>query len=229
MSTSALGRSDDIPRTILNLQTGRFLRRIHSSRTEVLEWSSKTNCLSVWPWCVLKKPLIVRLDANFKIYCRPLDLATGQRLAPATLHERAQGSPEWPKPYCLCSIKGIDIPSGLQSNCVRADAGIHAGEYVFVCSVKQCGYIGTCLRSRKNAGLKVVLNADPTVPLERIYKNGNFSSSFLPREGESYITTSFSPHLSNFLGRNKVIAVVSSGSGHARPSRLKRTYAISGS
>lgn len=42
----------------LNVELGKFLRRIYSSRSEILEYEVNKKNLSVWPWCVSNNVLL---------------------------------------------------------------------------------------------------------------------------------------------------------------------------
>lgn len=64
---------------------------------------------------------------------------------PVALSTKHLQSHENLSPRCLCSINKTDTFLDYHSCITRAEAGLHAGEYIFRCSTNQCGYVGESL------------------------------------------------------------------------------------
>lgn len=139
MST-ALQQSQESSQISIAFQLGKLLRRVYSSRHEVLEYDLETKTLSVWPWYVF---CLYRGYQLISISPRPLDTKTGLRMDPVSLRKHVL-SPGGSSPRCLCSFKGIDTGLGFPPSII-AQAGstaLHAKDFNFICAANECGYVG---------------------------------------------------------------------------------------
>lgn len=169
--SSALHQSEESSQASITLQLGKLLRRVYSSRHEILEYNLATKSLSVWPWCVFRSYESYQL---ISISARPLNTDTGRRMDLECLRKHVL-SPGGSSPRCLCSLKRIDAGFGFQPSTIT-----RAGYFNFTCATNECGYDGKSFFST----LLLLLTHSLPVPLERIYRSESFMISSFPPQAQ---------------------------------------------